>query len=203
MNLAPAYAALLAATVGTRILELAISRRNLAALAREADRAGGRVIRCESAAAFAVMAVLHVLLLAAPALEHALLDRRAPAWLFGAALLAWSAGQALRWASVRALGAAWNAVGAVSTLQPVVRHGVYRRLRHPNYLGVLLEAVALPAAGGAWISLAALTPWIALVTWRRLLAEERLLAELLPEWSRCFADRNRLFPRIPCFRSSS
>lgn len=194
MSADPPFAALIAATAVSRLVELAISRRNVRALECDAARRGGEVRRCESRGAFAAMAALHALLLAAPLAEHLLSGRRAGGALLAAALAAWCCGQILRWWSVHALGASWNAVCAVSSLQPVVATGPYRVLRHPNYLGVLLEAVAIPAAGAAWWSALALAPSIAWITRRRLLAEERLLEEILPHWKAAFSGRPRLVP---------
>jgi len=185
MKIELAFAGLLLVTGVSRVVELAISRRNLAVLRAHAAREGGVVRACESRGAFAVMVVLHLLLLLAPALENSSLQRVTPGFVFAVALVIWSLGQILRWLSIRALGMSWNVHGAVSTVQPVIQSGLYRWIRHPNYLGVLLEAIAIPLAGSAWLSLALLVPVAAVVTWRRLRAEERLLAEL-PEWRDAF-----------------
>lgn len=185
--------ALLLVTGGTRIVELVISRRNLAALRAQAARTGGVVRVCESGGAFAVMVALHLALLLLPAVENAVLQPATPPWLFACALVLWGTGQALRWASVRALGSAWNARGAVASTQLVVTGGIYARLRHPNYVGVLLEGLALPLAGSAWMSLALLGPALLAVTWRRTRAEERLLAEL-PAWRAAFLSPSHLAP---------
>lgn len=193
MSVEPALTGLLLITAATRILELAISRRNLSSLSRTASAAGAELRGCEAPGAYALMVSLHLLLLIAPAYENTVCARATPWPLFAGAALLWCAGQALRWSSVRALGESWNSRGIVSPVAPVVQRGVYRRLRHPNYLGVMLEAVALPLAGSAWISLAILAPAVAAVTWRRLLAEERLLSQL-PDWNSAFRNRNRLFP---------
>lgn len=182
---------LLLVTLITRLVELSISRRNLAALDAHAARTSGVVRVCESGTAFGAMVAVHVLLLTLPAIENAWSAPRTPPLLFACALVLWCAGQALRWASVRALGVAWNARGAVSSTQPVVTGGLYSRLRHPNYLGVLLEGAALPLAGSAWVSLALLGPALAAVTWRRMRAEERLLADL-PAWRAAFLSPSRL-----------
>lgn len=182
---------LLLVTGVTRLVELAVSRRNLVALRAHAARTGGVVRACESGGAFAAMVAVHVSLLVLPALENAWSTPRTPPLLFAAACILWTAGQALRWASVRALGITWNVRAAVSSTQPVVTGGIYRHLRHPNYLGVLLEGVALPLAGSAWLSLSLSVPLLAVITWRRLRAEERLLAEL-PAWSDAFLPKHRL-----------
>lgn len=195
MMLEPWFAALLLVTAATRIVELAISRRNLTVLRARAVRNGAIVRDCESRAAYSGMVALHVSLLVLPAIESAGFARVTPWQVFVPAVALWSAGQALRWASVRALGSSWNARGATASDQVIVHEGVYRHLRHPNYLGVILEAIAIPLAGSAWFSLGALVPTVILVTWRRLRAEEQLLAEL-PDWQASFHDVNRLIPHF-------
>ena len=73
-------------------------------------------------------------------------------------LLAWSmlalvlASQALRWWCIATLGRRWNTrVIVVPGLAPVTA-GPYRFLRHPNYVAVVVEGVALPLVHAAWIT---------------------------------------------------
>jgi len=186
---------LLAATALQRLTELRISRRNLARLHAWAERNNSQVRDCESRGRFALMVVLQVVLLTAPAVENALGNRATPPALWLTAVGLWALGQTLRLASMRTLGGWWNARGAVADRQPILSGGPYRLLRHPNYLGVLLEAVALPLAGSTWICLAVLTPAVALVVVRRMRAEEALLRERTT-FSAALGDLPALFPRL-------
>lgn len=195
MGIEPALALLLGFTAVQRLAELAVSRRNLRAQRRAAAEAGGIVKECESRPAFAAMVAVQVLLIAAPAAENAILQRPIPLALFGAALALWLTGQGLRLASIGALGTSWNARGTVASSQTIVRTGIYRWIRHPNYLGVLLEGIALPLAGAAWYSLVFVNLLLIPVTLRRLRAEERLL-EQNPAWREAFARTGRLLPRL-------
>jgi methyltransferase len=70
--------------------------------------------------------------------------------------LAWPAagllalGQSLRYAAMLALGSRWTARVVTLPGVPPVSHGIYRYLRHPNYLGVVLEIAAVPLLHSAW-----------------------------------------------------
>lgn len=177
------YVALVALTGAQRLRELAISRRH------ERGARGAAA----APAGYPVMVAVHAALFTLPLLEVSLLGRRpraAPAW---AAVLA--AATALRWWSIRALGPAWNVRAIVpDDLRPVTG-GPYRFVRHPNYLAVILEFVALPMAGGAWLSAAGLSLLNAAVLWHRVRQEERLLARV-PGYERAFRGRARLIPGI-------
>jgi methyltransferase len=196
MTVAAGLACMLAATAAQRALELGHSRRNLRQLRADAAARGAAVATAESAAGFALLASVQVLLLALPAAESSWFGTRAGPVLAACAWALWGAGQALRLASMRALGPTWNARGAVADGQAVVARGPYRWLRHPNYLGVLLEGFALPLAGGAWRSLLAVNLLLVPITLRRARAEELLLARD-PAWRSAFAHLRGFLPRLP------
>ncbi len=60
---------------------------------------------------------------------------------------------------------------------PLVRHGPYRFLRHPNYLIVMAEVAVLPLAFEAWrVALAFSVVNAGLLAWR-VRIENRMLAE--------------------------
>jgi methyltransferase len=195
VSVEPALALLLGFTAVQRLAELVLSRRNLNAMRSATAARSGELAACESSAWYAAMVAVQILLLVAPAAENAILQRPIPLPLFVTALALWLTGQGLRLASIHALGRAWNARGAVSTTQTIVRTGPYRWIRHPNYLGVLLEGIALPLAGAAWYSLIFVNLLLIPVTIRRMRAEERLL-EQNPAWREAFARTGRLLPKI-------
>ena len=56
-----------------------------------------------------------------------------------------------------------------------VRHGIYRYLRHPNYLGVELEIVAAPLVHSAYLTSAVFGVANALLLRDRIRREERAL----------------------------
>jgi methyltransferase len=162
-----AYLLLLLAERG---VELAVSSRN----ARRCLAAGGLE---RGRGHYPAMVAFHAAFLVACAAEPVLWPRPWPgAWslaALGAALLS----QGLRWWAVAALGPRWSTRIVVVPGLPPVRRGPYRLLRHPNYLAVALEVLAVPLIGGA-VATAALASagnaWLLAV---RIPAEERALAE--------------------------
>lgn len=187
MSALTAFEALVALTAVQRGLELLYSRRQQrrqSPASRNADPRGN----------WSALVVLQGAWLAGSALEPALRGAIARGAALACGLALFAAGAALRVWCMRALGASWNARARVDPTLAVVSTGPYRWLRHPNYLGVLLEAVGLPLAGGAWIVLAAAAPLHALVLARRMRGEDELLARV-PGYSEHMAHKGALWPR--------
>ena len=177
------YVALLGLAGLQRLRELAISRSRAQTIA-------GRQAAPRS---YPYMVALNVALFLVPPLEVARLRRRPAAPAVWTALVGGAA--ALRWWCVSTLGSAWNVRAVVpEDLQPVAS-GPYRWVRHPNYLAIAVEFVALPLAGGAWLSALLLSALNALALWRRIEAEERLL-EAVPGYRAAFAGKARFIPGL-------
>ena len=89
--------------------------------------------------------------------------------------------------------------GSNDLLQPIERRlisdGMYRYIRHPNYLAVILEFAAVPLVAGAWISAVVLSALNAIVLVDRISAEEGLLNESAV-YRRAFAGRARFIPGV-------
>jgi len=84
--------------------------------------------------------------------------------------------QALRLWVIVSLGAYWTTRVITLPGAPLIRHGPYRFLRHPNYVVVAGEIAVLPLALGAWpIALIFSLFNLALVAWR-IRVEEQALA---------------------------
>ena len=164
------YLVLLAATAVERFIELGVSVRN----ARWAFAQGGS----ESGRGhFPPMVALHTALIAACALEPLLAGRAFLLGLAVPALVLALASQALRWWCIRTLGRRWNTRIVVVPGLPLVRRGPYRLLPHPNYVAVVVEGIALPLIGSAWVTAAVFTLLDAiLLLGFRIPAEERALA---------------------------
>lgn len=139
------------------------------------------------------MVAAHVGLCTLPLVEVSVLHRRSRAPLIWVAML--GAATALRWWSIRSLGIEWNVRAEVPDDLHPVTGGPYRFVRHPNYVAVALEFVALPMAGGAAWSALGLSLVNAAVLWDRIRAEERLLAEV-PSYARAFNGRARFIPGV-------
>lgn len=178
------YLALVATSGLLRLAELRRSSSN----ERELGAAGR-----PSAGNYRAMLLLHVALHALPLLEVTVFRRRARLpWLWGGLLVGT---MVLRRWSMASLGAAWNVRGAVPDRLTVVTAGPYRLVRHPNYVAVALEFLALPLAGGAWLSALLLSPLEALSLAERVREEERrLLAQ--PDYREAFARRKRFLPGV-------
>ncbi len=140
-----AFTVLIALVGLERVAELVVSVRN-AAWSRER---GG----VESGLGhFPFMVVLHTGLLVGALVEAWVRRPDVPP------LLAWSmlalvvASQALRWWCIATLGRRWNTRVIIVPGLPPVTSGPYRYLRHPNYVAVVVEGVALPLVHAAWIT---------------------------------------------------
>jgi methyltransferase len=163
----PALAAYLVWLLGQRLFELAISARHARALL-----ARGAV---ESARDhFGLIVALHVLFPLGVVAEVLWLGARTPAY-WPLCLAGLVAGHALRLAAMRALGERWNVRVLALPGEPPVRRGIYRWLRHPNYLGVAIELLCGPLLFGAWRTALVATLWNALAMARRIPAEEQAL----------------------------
>jgi methyltransferase len=157
------------ATAVERLIELVVSARH----ARWAFARGG----VESGRGhFPAMVALHTGLLVASVAEVWFADRPFVPVLGWTALAAVLASQALRWWCIATLGNRWNTRVIVVPGLPLVDRGPYRRLRHPNYVAVVVEGLALPLIHGAWVTAMAFTVLNAVLLLRfRIPAEERAL----------------------------
>jgi len=164
------YVALVAATGVERLVELVVSARN----ARWSFARGG----VESGRGhFPPMVALHTGLLVACVVEAVVAQRPFVAWLGGPMLALVLASQVLRWWCVASLGPRWNTRVLVVPGLPSVTRGPYRWLRHPNYVAVVVEGVALPLVHTCWVTAAVFTVLNAVLLLRfRIPAEERALA---------------------------
>lgn len=99
------------------------------------------------------------------------------------ASLAIIAGQALRYAAIRTLGPRWCVRVITLPNAAPVRSGLYRYLRHPNYLGVALEIAAFPLLHSAWISSVVFTALNGWLLTARIRAENEALARERPRRS--------------------
>jgi methyltransferase len=112
-----------------------------------------------------VAAVIEVLALARPAAAAVAI----PA-LFGVGLA-----NALRVWVIATLGVHWNVRVVPSMPLGVVTSGPYRFVRHPNYVAVFVELVALPLVHGAYLTAIAGAALHVVVLQRRIRLEEATL----------------------------
>jgi methyltransferase len=171
-----AYTFLILVTGVERIVELIVSVRN----ARWAFARGGVEY---GRGHFPFMVALHTGLLLACLAEVFLLDRPFHPLLGWPMLVIVLLCQVARYWIIGSLGRQWNArVIVVPGLGRVVR-GPYRFswLRHPNYLVVVIEGIALPLVHTAWITAIVFTVLNAILLLRfRIPTENHALESLDP-----------------------
>ena len=164
-----AYLLLLGAVALERVAELVVSARH----ARWAFARGGAE---HGRGHFGAMVTLHTALLVGCAAETVLADRPFLPGLGWPALAAALASQGLRWWCIAALGPRWNTRVIIVPGLPLVSSGPYRWLRHPNYVAVVVEGLALPLVHTAWVTALVFTVLNAVLLGRfRIPAEERAL----------------------------
>ncbi|MFN8169678.1 MAG: isoprenylcysteine carboxyl methyltransferase family protein [Candidatus Nanopelagicales bacterium] len=163
------YLVLLGLVALERLAELVVSTRN----ARRAKAMGG----VETGQGhYPAMVALHTGLLVGCAVEVVALDRPFLPWLGWPMLALVVASQALRWWCIRTLGVRWNTRVIVVPGLPLVTGGPYRWLRHPNYVAVVVEGIALPLVHTAWVTAVLFTALNIPLLAVRLRCEEAALA---------------------------
>ncbi len=163
----------LVALVGLeRVAELVVSTRNAAWSFARGGVEYGR-------GHYPVMVALHSGFLVAMLVEAWLRRPDVPGVLAWSMLALVLASQALRWWCIGTLGRRWNTrVIVVPGLAPVTS-GPYRLLRHPNYVAVVVEGVALPLVHSAWLTAVLFTLANAVLLTVRIRVEDAALS-LLP-----------------------
>jgi methyltransferase len=91
----------------------------------------------------------------------------------------WAGAQGLRYWCIFSLGRHWNTRILVIPGKELVCRGPYRYCRHPNYLAVTSETLAVPLIFGAWYTAAVFTVLNSLLLLMiRIPQEEKVLCEL-------------------------
>ncbi len=83
--------------------------------------------------------------------------------------------QVIRYWVIGSLGARWTTRIIVVPGAPLVKHGPYRWLRHPNYWVVTAEIALLPLVFGAWEIALGFSAVNAVILLHRVRIEERAL----------------------------
>ena len=169
LNVLTLYFVVVGLTAVERLLELVVSTRNAQ---WSFDRGGVESGRGH----FPAMVLLHTALLVACVVEVLVAHRPFLPWLGWPALALVVASQALRWWCIATLGQRWNTRVIVVRDLPLVSRGPYRFFRHPNYVAVVVEGIALPLVHTAWVTALVFTVLNAVLLLRfRIPAEERAL----------------------------
>jgi len=162
--------------VGQRFAELVISARH-----RPRIRAMGGVEY--GASHFPLIVAVHTLfpiLLLFELAHHGV--HPGPFWPLW--LLVWILAQLLRYSAMRLLGDRWNVrIWVVPGMAPV-QSGLYRWIRHPNYVAVVMEFIAVPMLFGAWRTAIAISVLNAPVPALRIRRENEALQRAAVDSSR-------------------
>lgn len=155
-----------------RLVELVLSKRHLG---WSAERGGQEF----GAGHYPAMVALHSGFLLGAVVEVLVADRPFLPWLGWPMLAVVVAAQMLRWWCIRVLGSYWNTRVVVIPGAPLVTTGPYRWMRHPNYVAVVAEGIALPLVHSAWITASVFTVLNAWLLTVRIRTENRALAMLV------------------------
>jgi methyltransferase len=183
-----AFIGLLALVALLRGVELGISRANQRAL-------GERGARLAEDPHFVWMVTLHAAILIGAALEVVLLARPFIPILAIASGIVFMFANLLRWWVIYTLGAHWNVRVMDSASLGVVTNGPFHVIRHPNYVAVFLELLALPLIHTAWITALAGSAAHLWVLSKRLAVEEKVLAGHA-NYRSLMLDKPRFLPRL-------
>ncbi|MEV6412195.1 isoprenylcysteine carboxyl methyltransferase family protein [Kribbella sp. NPDC051718] len=139
------YVALVLVVGLERVAELVVSLRNAAWSFKQGGVESGK-------GHYPFMVVLHTGFLAGCLVEAIVADRPfipALGWTMLAVVVL---AQGLRWWCISVLGHQWNTRVIVVPGLSLVAAGPYKFLRHPNYVAVVAEGIALPLVHTAWVT---------------------------------------------------
>ncbi|MEW6735166.1 MAG: isoprenylcysteine carboxylmethyltransferase family protein [Acidobacteriota bacterium] len=167
---------------------MGISKRHLAAIIAQ----GG----CERSSNYLpAVKLLHTSWFLAMIAEVFYFDRPFIPLLAVIGLLGAITGQYLRHLSMRALGARWTLPITILPNVPAVDQGIYRYIRHPNWLGVIIELALVPLIHTAYLTTILFSIANAFVMWKRIQAEEAALSEA-NNYQAVFKNRPRFIPSL-------
>jgi methyltransferase len=166
------YVCVVVAVAAQRLFELRIASRNTSALVDD----GAEEVACGH---YTAMRLLHTGWLVCCVAEASWRGTPPALWVVITGLTGLVIGQGLRLAAMRSLGPRWTTRILVMPGLPPITGGVYRWLRHPNYLGVIFELAALPLIfGGVFSAIFFTAANLILLLGVRIPAEEAALVRV-------------------------
>ncbi len=187
------FLALVAMTIGQRLQELLRSRSNQATLRMQGFE------RVDSHRSYSYMVAVHTTWFVAMFVEHVFGPASLPPIVSWIALAVFVVAQLLRFWVFQTLGSQWNVQvmtpGAAEDGLGLVTVGPYRYVRHPNYLAVILEFLALPLVGDAPLTAIVWSCSNGVVLFFRIRYEERHLKRR-PGYDEHLAKIPCLVPRL-------
>jgi protein-S-isoprenylcysteine O-methyltransferase len=104
---------------------------------------------------------------------------------------------AIRWTAIFTLGKSFSSNVAILDSQKLNRSGLYRFVRHPSYLGLILVFVAVGLHSRNWLSFAiAVVPTTAALLYRIRVEESALLQAFGEEYVSYSEQVSRLIPGL-------
>jgi methyltransferase len=188
MAMTAAYIALLILVGLERLIEVAISNRNQ----RKMKELGAQKIFEPH---YPWLVLFHAAVLIAAGLEVLLLHRPLIPALALSMAIVFVLSNVLRWWVIRLLGGLWNVQVMDSSRLGVVTSGPYRWIRHPNYVGVVLEVFSLPMIHTAWITAIFGTLGYLEVLRRRIRTEDGVLMAD-PAYRLAMGAKPRFLPKV-------
>ena len=180
------YTVLVVLVAVGRVAELRVASRNRRALLAR----GGVEVAPEH---YRWMVLQHTAFLVCCPLEVWLLGRPFLPALGIPMLLLVVLATGLRYWVITTLDGRWTTRIVVLPGSSPVTGGPYKFLRHPNYLAVITEILALPLVHTAWITAIVFSVFNALILRVRIRAEEEALSRM-SDYGTVFAKRSRLMP---------
>jgi methyltransferase len=164
------FKAIIIFTIIQRLYELKIAKANEKTIVAK----GGQVLPEKN---YIFMVLLHTSWLASLVYFAFLSELQFSPILFGGALFFFITGQCLRILAIRTLGERWSTRVMVLPEAPVIKSGLFNIIRHPNYLGVVLEIAALPLMAGLWPHALVFSLLNGLILFFRIRFEEEMLGQ--------------------------
>lgn len=123
------------------------------------------------------MKILHASWLICMPLEVFVFHRVFSWWVFLPAFLLTISGQILRMAAMHALKDRWTTKIMTIPGAPPVYDGIFQKIRHPNYVGVVLEIFAFPLMHSAFLTSGIYSVLNLILLAKRIKEEEKALSE--------------------------
>lgn len=183
-----AFLILLLAVGALRIIEMRISRGNQ-------HKMISRGVARPNDTSFGIVAFVHTAVLIGAAVEAVFLQRPFIPWLATVAFAVFILSNVIRFWVVATLGQLWTVQVMDSTNLGIITTGPFRYVRHPNYLGVILEMISLPLIHTAWITAIAGSAAYSIALTRRVTTEERFLLAN-PAYREAMGAKARFLPGI-------
>lgn len=183
-----AYICLLVLVGIERLGEVAVSRHNQKKMAAQ----GAVKIREPH---FPWLVAFHTIVLIAAGAEVLFLHRPLIPALAISMLALFILSNLIRYWVIYLLADLWNIQIMDSARIRIITSGPYRWVRHPNYVGVVLEVFSLPMIHTAWITAIAGTLGYFEILRRRVKIEDRVLMAN-PAYREAMGDKPRFFPRL-------